>query len=464
MGRYAKGVEGVEHYYLPDDLYKYAGEPFDVRISILDEPPEGGLWVAAPEDDISRSIGEVLDELVIGATPEQTEFIRENLLELDEEPHLSDALDWVSDIWHRFRDNDADLTICVNHGPDNISLEDTPREHMSTAVWHDGTYDYMLLDLVFEPGDMTLLGMLGERKQEFLLWMKGLIALYKLDIDPSNTEKHLRKRDDLEETREQLFFHNLVRPEGALGKLTITQQGRRAIGRLMEEQDELIERFDVFRDVVIRPSKDGGINAEFGTLSGADYRVAMYKHLGLDPFRAVFILSLLSGDLDDDFKGKGWLKVINDERFYEGLLGPVIDHATSSSEEELEELARQGEQYLMRTSALRQRAGYSQRVLQRAKTIQAFPRPSSDSSKTKALPSKRPFQKASEAAPSDEPGDPPALPEAPEPPSEPAPPELFPPPPPEEIKTRSTRKFRGRGPGRGPGPARGRSDEDDGWL
>ena len=62
MGRYAKGVDGVDHFYQPDDLYKYAGEPFDVRVSILDERPDDALWVAVPEDNISRSIGEILDD------------------------------------------------------------------------------------------------------------------------------------------------------------------------------------------------------------------------------------------------------------------------------------------------------------------------------------------------------------------------------------------------------------------
>lgn len=411
MGRYKKGVEGVDHYYQPDDLYKYVGEPFDIRISILDEPPDGGLWATVGEDDISRPIGDILDELVIGRDAKQTEFIRENILELDEFPFLSDSLDWVSDIWHRFREGDADLTICVNNGPDNISLEDTPREHICTCIWKDGSYDYMLLDLVFEPGDMTLLGMLGERKHEFTLWMKGLLALYKLDID-SSSEKHLRKKKELDEAREQLFFHNLV-TKGARGKLSISQQGRRAIGRLMEEQDELIARFDVFRDVVLRTGKEGKLTAEFGTLSGADYRVAVYEHEGFDPYRAVFLLTLLSGELEEDLKGKDWLELINDERFFEEILAPVVDHATLEPEE-LDELVAQGNQFLARTAAQRERASYSQRVLQRAKsqTIQAFPRPAPAAKKSsgddeEGGSGRKPFTRASKSQPSDELGEPP---------------------------------------------------------
>jgi hypothetical protein len=473
VGRYKKDVEGVDHHYQPDDLFKYAGEPFDVRVSILDEPPDSGLWATVTEDNVTRSIGDILDELVIGREPKQTEFIRENILELDEFPFLSDSLDWVSEIWHRFREGDAELTICVNHGPDNIALEDTPREHMCSCVWRDGSYDYMLLDLVFEPGDMTLLGMLGERKQEFLLWMKGLVALYKLDVDPSS-EKHLRKKDELEDVREQLFFHNLV-SKGARGKLSITQQGRRAIGRVLEEQDELIERFDVFRDVVIRRSKKGGITAEFGTLSGADYRVAVYEHEDVDPFRAVFLLTLLSGELEEELKGKDWLEKLSDERFYERILAPAVDHSTLDPEE-LDELVSQGYQFLARTAAQRERASYSQRVLQRAKqqTIQAFPRPralpeEADPKASDKEGGRKAFVRASKSKPSDELGDTP-LPESlppksskagedEEPDADQSPASRsgskFPPPPAQPVVRRTVTRKRGPGPGGFPPPPRG---------
>jgi hypothetical protein len=479
VGRYTKGVEGVDHHYQPED---------------------GGLFVTVPEDDISRSIGEILDELVIGATSQQTEFIRENLLDLDEFPYLTDALDWVAEVWHRFRQGDADLTICVNNGPDRISLEDTPREHMCSCIWRDGSYNYMLLDLVFEPGDMTLIGMLGDRKRELLQWMKGLVALYKLDTDES-VEKHLRKRDDLAEAKEQLFFHNLAAP-GARGKLEITQQGRRAIGRVLDERDELIDGYDIYRDVVLRHRRDGTVVAEFATLSGADYRVAVFAHEGIDPFRAVFLLSLLSGDLDAELAGKKWLDAINSDRFYEKLLAPVVDRA-SLEPQELDALVAQGKQYLSRTSAQRERASYSRQVLERAKTIQAFPRPPA-SAKTSPGEGEHEregaFVRASESARPDELGDPPsaatrasaddgtdaAEPVRAHPGAAPAVPG-FPPPP---APGRRTRGFRGsappnpapgplpgRGPGVGPAPRPPRRafggsqrppgstpNDDDGWL
>lgn len=445
MGRYSKNVKGVDHHYQPADLFEYAGEPFDVRISILDEPPDGGLWVTVDGEEIGRSIGQLLDEFVVGADAKQTEFIREHLLELDEFPHLTDALDWVADLWHRFRAGDATLGLCVNHGPDDIALEDTAREHMATAIWRDGSLDYMLLDLVLEPGEMTLLGMLGERMRDLRAWMRGMVALYMLDTDDS-AEKALRKREDLVETREYLIFHNLVTAEDK-GRLAITQQGRRAIASLLDEQDDLIRRFDVFRDVVIR-SRSGGPLAEFGTLAGADYRVAVYKHAGVDPYRAVFLLSLLSRELDDELQRAGWLELLNDDRFYERILAPVVDHSTLPPET-LDTLVAQGQQHLARTSALRDRARYSQGVLRRARTVEAFPRASSDPDPDA---SKRRFTRASARKRPDELGDPPP---APTPPA--------PTPPSDLARTRTTRfkKSSGPGPGRPPRPAPGDDDDDD---
>lgn len=446
MGRYSKDVQGVDHHYQPEDLFKYAGEPFDVRVSILDEPPDGGLWVTVDGEEIGRSIGQLLDEFVVGADAKQTEFIREHLLELDEFPHLTDALDWVADLWHRFRAGDAKLSLCVNHGPDDIALEDTAREHMATAIWRDGSLDYMLLDLVLEPGELTLLGMLGERMRDARAWMKGMVALYKLDTDDS-AEKAIRKRDDLAEARDYLLFHNLVAADDK-GRLSITQQGRRAIGSLLDEQDDLIRRFDVYRDVVIR-SRSGLPVAEFGTLAGADYRVAVFKHQGVDAYRAVFLLSLLSRELDEELQRAGWLDVINDDRFYERILAPVVDHATLPPET-LDELAAQGQQYLARTGALRDRARYSQNVLRRARTIQAFPRASAEQDPEA---SKRRFTRASARKAPDELGDAP-----PEPALPPAPTST---PPAALARTRTTRFRKANGPSQAPPEPPARDGDDD---
>lgn len=434
MSRYSKGIEGVDHYHQPDDLFRYLNEPFDVRVTVLDERPDVGLWATMDADDVNRPIGDLLDEFVIGSTREQTEFIREKMLELEEFPHLSDALDRVADIWHRYRAGEADVDICINNGPDDISLDDSAYQQMCTCVWRDGSWDYMLLDIVLEPSELTLAGMLGARKQEFLLWMQGLIALYKFDTD-STVEKLLRKHSEAEGAREQLFHHNLVAKDER-GRLAITQQGRRAIGRLLDEQDELEALYDIYRDVVIRPSGES-FKAEFGTLSGADYRVAVFEHEELDPFRSVFLLTLMSGELDEELQGKRWIDLINDDRFYEGILAPAVDHAVLE-EEKLAELVAQGAQYLARTDAQRNRAAYSQRVLQRARTIEAFPRPKKGD-EPKQL---RPFMKAGEEHQG----------------SEEEPPKQL---PPAKEATESAEKSaattpKGKGPGKGKGKGQGR--------
>ena len=142
---------------------------------------------------------------------------------------------------------------------------------------------------------------------------------------------------------------------------------------------------------MIRPGGDD-FKAEFGTLSGADYRVSVFKHEDIDPFRAVFLLTLMSGELDEELQGKKWLEQVNDERFYEGILEPAVDHAVLEPEK-IEELVIQGKQYLARTDAQRNRASYSAGVLQRAKTIDAFPRPAKKDDEPKQL---RPFKKGSD--------------------------------------------------------------------
>jgi hypothetical protein len=440
MPRYAKSVEGVDQHYQPEDLFQYVGEPFDVRVSILDQPPENGLWATVPAESISHSLGQLLDEAVIGVDAKQTEFIRNNVLELTEFPHLSDALDWVAEEWHRYRQGESSLNLCINFGPDDVPFTDSAREHMGSCVWQDGSYNYMLLDLVFEPNEKTLAGMLGGRKGEFLLWMQGLLALYQLDLEAS-AEKHLRKKTELAPALEQLRFHNLVAP-GARGRLEITQQGRRNIGRLVAEQEELINEYDIYRDVVLR-GQDGAFAPEFATLSGADYRVAVYRHHDIDPFRAVFLLSLLSGELDQTLKGKGWLKAITDSRFFEKILAPAMDHAALEPDQ-LAALVTAGRQYQQRRGAQRQRAQYSGNVLQRAQTMQAFPRQREEPSrfltaaeKAEGKDEQTPALESGSAAGALPPGPQPTpAPGLADPASGPAAP------PPEATKMRSTRSFK----------------------
>ena len=162
-----------------------------------------------------------------------------------------------------------------------------------------------------------------------LSWMQVCLAMYFLDKHetPLPVPGVSAPDNPLAPVMEEISGLGLVQWPEKSGPTEITSLGRRFIGRLLAETEEIIDRYDMLQDTVWDEETQ---TVFFGTGHGEDSRVEAYIAEGLDPVRAVFLLRLYDGTLDG-YAGDG-LTLIDDEEFLNFVLEPVVNRAVVPAE------------------------------------------------------------------------------------------------------------------------------------
>ena len=158
---------------------------------------------------------------------------------------------------------------------------------------------------------------------ELLDWMRACLVIYLVDKlgCPVPSPAVLDRGDPCWPVVAGLYRRRVL-GLGSDGFSRVTDLGRSFIGWLVAETEELIDRFDLYSDVLWG---DGGQPVEFGTGLGDDLRVLALMAEGLDPLRAVFLLRLYDGTPDPWVDS--WASVVGDARSFDRLLEPVVNRA-----------------------------------------------------------------------------------------------------------------------------------------
>jgi hypothetical protein len=96
----------------------------------------------------------------------------------------------------------------------------------------------------------------------------------------------------------------------------LTQEGQQLHRGWVDEAQDLIRRFDIYGDVDV----DSSGRASFDTGMGRDWRVPMFEHEGVDPFKARFLLGLNDGEWDDL---PNWREAALDPAWYQEVFAPI---------------------------------------------------------------------------------------------------------------------------------------------
>ncbi|MCH7744874.1 MAG: hypothetical protein IIC84_02240, partial [Chloroflexi bacterium] len=198
--------------------------------------------------------------------------------------------------------------------------------HLSVGRSGDGqVVGLPALDLVIEHTYEVLARFveLEGDKDDLLQWLRSSVLLYFMDKHQFSLP--LEPTDELDcqllPIAEELVSTNLIVVSMEAGKYEITEQGRRHLGQMIDETESQIDHFDVFKDVLYDYEAQ---TIDFGTGLGQDLRVQVYEAEGLDAIRAVFLLRLYDGAVDD-YSGR-WRDEIHNEVFFDNILRPVLDH------------------------------------------------------------------------------------------------------------------------------------------
>ena len=159
---------------------------------------------------------------------------------------------------------------------------------------------------------------------DLILWLKVCLVIYFLDKHEAVLPESGRLSNDdlLGPIVEDITRRGLVHLDQGTNLYQITKEGRQFIGNLLAETEEYIDRYDILKDVVW--DEEAQI-ALFGTGQGEDLRVEAFMAEGLDPVRAVFLLRLYDGTLDQ-FVGN-WVELVNSEESLNLILEPVVNRS-----------------------------------------------------------------------------------------------------------------------------------------
>ena len=298
---------------------------FELHVSLHGTKSENALQVILPPAYAQLRIDKLLDS-VFPEDEEGRSYI-EGMLDVRENPDLPDIYAALLEVFAEWRTDRCALKFFEDHGPET-ELSDLALERLSLPS--SGNQDhsrYPVLNLVIQQKypalDYIVAKRYWEDKGTLIEWLQSLTLLYFLDkhefefsvTPPTEIERRLLT------IAEALQARNFIVPSEKTGVFAITKHGRQFIGNQLAETESYIDRFDIFKDVDY--DIDTG-SVEFGSGRGEDLRVQIFITEGLDPVRVVFLLRLYDGTVDEFIST--WSQRIHDEKFYDEILEPVMDH------------------------------------------------------------------------------------------------------------------------------------------
>ncbi len=296
-----------------------------LRITLGEMPIEDGFWVALPEDPAPLSLGELFNQVFPSDPSLQRLILRR--LDVKENPDLPEMYEALVDIFVREELGLCTVDTYVNHGP---KLDDsaTIRQHLIAGDTPP------VLDLVLEQRFSAIDYTVGRGDfadhDEALAWMRSRVVLYIIGaLDYVLLTEPVDDADAvLLPLAETLVDEGLLECSADSAPFEITELGVEALHEMTAEAENVIERYEVFADVLYDPESG---ECDFGTGFGIDLRIPVYEAEALSAARAVLLVELCDGELarmEDD-----WRAAIHDREFLEELLLPVVERPLVGDED-----------------------------------------------------------------------------------------------------------------------------------
>ena len=302
-----------------------ADSEFVVRITLGEMPVEDGFWIALPNDLAPFSLGELFKRVFPSDLSLQQPFLQR--LDVKGNPDLPEMYDALVEVFIREELDLCTVDTYVNHGQ---KLDDS-----ATIGQHLATNDNPpVLDLVLEQRFSAI--DYAVRREDFrdageaLAWMRSRVVLYIIGaLDYVLLTEPVDDADAaLLPLAETLVDEGLLECSADSAPFEITELGVEALHEMTAEAENVIERYEVFADVLYDPESG---ECDFGTGFGIDLRIPVYEAEALSAARAVLLVELCDGELariEDD-----WRAAIQDREFFEELLLPVVGRSLVGDED-----------------------------------------------------------------------------------------------------------------------------------
>ena len=268
---------------------------------------------------------------------EEAQALVQDSFDLEENPDLPEIYDALLAVMEQTRSGLCRVEL-TELSPCRVQEGLPPGACLEEEDLRSGSRASLLLTPVYDALEYAAERGFGAGEPDLLEWLQLCAAVYFLDRhevplpDPSSPSA----ATELNQVVEHILNLGLVGQSMDGQASEITAEGRTFIGRLLAETESYIDRYDIFSDVLW----DGDTGqALFGTGHGIDLRVEAFIAEGVDPVRAVFLLRLYDGSLDEYVAD--WNSLVISRDFYNRLLEPVVDRSVTPAAL-LEQIVDQG--------------------------------------------------------------------------------------------------------------------------
>ena len=283
--KYNKNLTGAEITFQPEDINLYSEDPFDVQITIGNSPLEDGYYFTVKDPKLKDlTIRQLLTNYALNI---------EKRFELDIERY-PEFLNYQEELLRYFELSEAgklSLDIYVNKCNQAVPLDlnVSARNYLSTCVFKDQSFDYCLLDLVFDVNSSRLssseLDLLI--KEYGPIWVLFWLGNEEKIVSSEINDKVLLEKDYpvISYICESLIEANLISKsfDSKHAKYTLTNSGKNKLSAIQKEADLVIAKYAAFESVSIYPPA-------LGVPDGFDARIQMMRRDSFDVIRGIYLM------------------------------------------------------------------------------------------------------------------------------------------------------------------------------
>jgi len=278
--------------YQPDDLAEYAADPWDIRISLENAPLTDAYYFTVQDSNATNdTIQSVLENFALNLS-------RAGELDTGEYPQLPHIQQELLGYYQAAKSDPSQLSIYVNKRPSTepVLLVDSVAQHLSTCCFHDRSFDYRLLDLVFCPGSVRV----NASETDSLIDALGpMYMLFQVDFLKQNKPNDFKFNAPVFKTYLQggsgefpKATHALrvaadkgwIEPDEPNEQIHLTDSGEAEKQDLLAEVRLLEQQYKKYQSVSVSPPA-------LGVPDGFDARIQVMRRNNVDVVRAIFLFA-----------------------------------------------------------------------------------------------------------------------------------------------------------------------------
>jgi len=263
-----------------------------LRVTFGDMDLIDGLYLSLPLQAEFLSIEDVIKKYVVCNSKKKRLKLKENLSKYPN-PDLIDLVDMICDIYRQKKAGKINIRYHINNGKSDVQRNEIVSCHQQIYIADDNITTYKLIDIVLDISNAVdpfylineeqKIAMLDDFRQIFILYIMDKLGYFPDPKDITELSTLINEID-----KQGLIYHDNI-------KYCLTPKSDSLLKSIADEAEFYINNYDIYGDVYIKGYK----KIMFYTGYGDNLIVPVFLKEGINPYRALFLVALYLGNLDE---------------------------------------------------------------------------------------------------------------------------------------------------------------------